>query len=102
MFAGSVFLVTAGALSGGAGIAIGAEAPADFDYARGYESWTTIHPEPIYSKSHGRRLVKTYLNPVAEQGLKTEPAKFPPGSWSSAAVLKKQRSYSDCIMSDRE
>jgi hypothetical protein len=78
--AGSVFLIAAWVLAGWTGIAKGAEAPADFEYARGYKSWMTIHPKPIYSKSHGRRLVKTYLNPLAEQGIKTVPAKFAPGS----------------------
>ncbi len=80
VFAGLVFLVAAWVLAGWTGIAKGAETPADFEYARGYKSWMTIHPKPIYSKSHGRRLVKTYLNPLAEQGIKTVPAKFAPGS----------------------
>ncbi len=79
-FVGLIFLVVAGSLSGGAGIAKGAEAPADFEYAKSYKNWTSIHSQPIYSKSHGRRLVRTYLNPLAEKGLKTVPAKFPPGS----------------------
>ncbi len=79
-FSCSILIAVAWNPAGRFGTARGAEQSPQFDFAKGYKGWMTIHTKPIYSKSHGRRLVKTYLNPVAEQGLKTVPAKFAPGS----------------------
>lgn len=51
-----------------------------FDFAKGYKSWKSLHEAPVYSKSHGKRLVRTYVNKVGEAFMRKEPALFPPGT----------------------
>ncbi|MFQ5896237.1 MAG: cytochrome P460 family protein [Nitrospinota bacterium] len=54
--------------------------PRKLSYIEGYKSWKRVTPKHIFSESHGKRWILTYVNKVAEEAAAKEKFPFPPGS----------------------
>lgn len=79
------------------------------DFVQDYLKWTSLMKDPVYSKSHGQRLVRTYMNAPAwaewqryQKAPEGSPAKllsFPPGSlvvkdsWENVDGKPGKRAY---------